>query len=134
MSGAQNGTAVVLKVEGTEIALGKSNSFNLSRALIDVSNKASGGWKESIYGQGSGSFDFEGVFSESAPYGFKELYAALIAKTVLTVRMTSSTAGDKYYEAECLLTSLSLSAPMEDAETFTATFEITGAPVSGTVS
>jgi len=134
MAGAQNGTAVVLKVEGTAIAKGKSKSFNLSRATIDVSNQDSGGWKESIYGQGSGTFDFEGVFDEAATYGFEELYAAMIAKTVLTVRMTSATSGDKYYEAECLCTNATLTAPMEDAETFTASFEITGAPVSGTVS
>ena len=131
---AQNGTAVVLKVEGTAIAKGKSNTFNLSRALIDVSNKDSAGWKEQIYGQGSGSFDFDGVFDEAATYGFEELYAALVAKTVLTVRMTSATTNDKYYEAECLISNLSLSAPMEDAETFTCTFEITGAPSTGTVA
>jgi len=134
MAGAQNGTAVVLKVESTTIAKGKSNTFNLSRALIDVSNKDSSGWKEQIYGQGSGSFDFDGVFAEDAAYGFEELYAALVAKTVLTVRMTSATTGDKYYEAECLISNLSLAAPMEDVETFTCTFEITGAPTTGSVA
>ena len=131
---AQNGTACLLKVEGTEIAMGKSNGFNLSRALIDISNKDSAGWKESIYGQGSGSFDFDGVFNEAATYGYKELYAALVAKTVLTVRMTTANVGDKYYEAECLITSLANTAPMEDAQTFSATFEITGAPTQGTVA
>lgn len=131
---AQNGTACVLKVEGTTIAMGKSNGFNLSRALIDISNKDSAGWKESIYGQGSGSFDFDGVFNEAATYGYKELYAAIVAETVLTVRMTTATAGDKYYEAECLITSLSNTAPMEDAQTFSCTFVITGAPAQGTVA
>ena len=131
---AQNGTAVVLKVEGTAIAKGKSNGFNLSRALIDISNKDSNGWKESLYGQGSGSFDFDGVFDEAATYGYEDLYAAITAKTVLTVRMTTATVGDKYYEAECMITSLNNTAPMEDAQTFSATFEITGAPTTGTVS
>jgi TP901-1 family phage major tail protein len=131
---AQNGTAVVLKIEGTTIAKGKSNGFNLSRALIDISNKDSNGWKESLYGQGSGSFDFDGVFDEAATYGYDELYAALVAKTVLTVRMTSATTGEKYYEAECMITSLNNTAPMEDAQTFSCTLEITGAPTQGTVS
>ena len=134
MAGAQNGTAVVLKVEGTTIAKGKSNTFNLSRALIDVSNKDSAGWKEQIYGQGSGSFDFDGVFDEAATYGYEELFDAIKAKTLLTVRMTSATTGDKYYEAECLLSNLTLTAPMEDAETFTCTFDITGEPTKGTVA
>lgn len=131
---AQNGTAVNLYVGSTLVASGKSNSFNLSRALIDVSNKASNGWKESIYGQGSGSFDFEGIFEESATWGFDEAYAALVGKTVLTVKMASTTAGDKYYSASCLITSLKNTAPMEDAQTWSATFEITGAPSQGTVA
>jgi hypothetical protein len=135
---AQNGTAVNLYLNGTIFAMGKSNSFNLSRALIDVSNKQSNGWKESIYGQGSGSFDFEGVFIEDAAgipaVGFRELYECLIDKTVITVKMASTTAGDYNYSASCLITSLKNTAPMEDAQTISATFEITGAPSQGTVA
>jgi predicted secreted protein len=131
---AQNGTAVNLYVGSTLVAMGKSNSFNLSRALIDVSNKTSNGWKESIYGQGSGSFDFEGVFEEGASWGFEDAYTALTSKTVLTVKMASTTAGDAYYSANCLITSLKNTAPMEDAQTWSATFEITGAPSTGSVA
>lgn len=46
---ALNGTALILKVGSTTVAKGKSNTFNISRATIDVSNKDSAGWKESIY-------------------------------------------------------------------------------------
>ena len=131
---AQNGTAVNLYVGSTLVASGKTNSFNLSRALIDVSNKTSNGWKESIYGQGSGSFDFEGIFEEAASWGFEDAYDALTAKTVLTVKMASTTTGDKYYSASCLITSLKNTAPMEDAQTWSATFEMTGAPSTGSVA
>jgi hypothetical protein len=131
---AQNGTAVNLYVGSTLVASGKSNSFNLSRATIDVSNKTSNGWKEQIYGQGSGSFDFEGIFEESGTWGFDEAYAALTAKTVLTVKSASTTTGDKYYSGSCLITSLKSTAPMEDASTWSATFELTGAPSQGTVA
>lgn len=132
-SGAMNGTAILLSVEGTSIAKLKTNSMAINAATIDVSNKSSGGWKESIYGQRSGSFDFEGVFDEAGSWGFDEAFAAIGAKTVLTVRWSSAVTGDKYYEAECLLTSISQSAPMEDAVTFSGTLEITGAPTTGTV-
>ena len=132
-SGAMNGTAILLLVEGSAVAKLKTNSISLNAATIDVSNKTSGGWKESIYGQRSGSFDFEGVFDEAGSWGFDEAFTAIGAKTVLTVRWASAVTGDKYYEAECLLTSISQSAPMEDAVTFSGTFEITGAPTTGTV-
>jgi predicted secreted protein len=131
-TGAMNGTAVVLKINGTTIAKLKSNSFTVNRAAIDVSNKDSGGWQESIYGQGSGSFDFEGVFAEDATYGFKQGYLALVNKTTVTAKWAAAT-GDMYYEAACLVTSMTETAPMEDAVTFTGTLQITGAPTTGTL-
>jgi TP901-1 family phage major tail protein len=131
-TGAINGTAVVLKIGGTTIAKLKSNSLKLSRNAIDISNKDSGGWKESIYGQGSGSFDFEGVFAEDGTWGFDEAYAAISGKTNLTAKWTAG-AGDLYYQASCILTSISMTAPMEDAVTFSGSLEITGAPTTGTL-
>jgi predicted secreted protein len=130
--GAMNGTAIVLKINGTTIAKLKSNSFTVNRAAIDVSNKDSGGWQESIYGQGSGSFDFEGVFAEDANYGFKQGYLALVNKSTATARWAGAT-GDMYYEATCLVTSMTETAPMEDAVTFTGTLQMTGAPTTGTI-
>lgn len=132
-TGAMNGTAILLKVEGTTVAKLTSNSFSLNRAAIDVSNKDSNGWQESIYGQGSGSFECEGVFAENGTWGFDEAYTALTAKTVLTIRYGTTTAGDKYYEGECLLTSLTQTAPMEDKVTFSCTLQLTGEPSSGTI-
>ena len=131
-TGAMNGTAILLKVEGTTVAKLTSNSISLNRAAIDVSNKDSNGWQESIYGQGSGSFDCEGVFAEDGTWGFDEAYTALTSKSVLTVRYASAVTGDKYYEGECLLTSLTQTAPMEDKVTFSCTLQLTGAPTSGT--
>ena len=133
-TGAMNGTAILLKIETTTIAKLTSNNISFSRAAIDVSNKDSGGWQESIYGQGSGSFDCEGVFDEGGTWGADEAYAAIVAKTVLTTRWASAVSGDKYYEAECLLTAFSMSAPMEDKVTFSCTLQMTGAPSTGTVA
>lgn len=123
---AQNGTAVILYADYYPFAYGKTNSLTLSRAAIDVSNKGSNGWKETIYGQGSGSFDFEGIFVEAASWGYIEAYNAMVNKTVLTIKMSSDHIGDKYYQGTCLITSLKNTAPMEDAQTWAATFELVG--------
>lgn len=133
-TGAMNGTAVLLKIETTTVAKLTSNNITFSRAAIDVSNKDSGGWQESIYGQGSGSIDCEGVFDEAGSWGADEAYTAIVNKSVLTARWATAVAGDKYYEAECLLTSFSMSAPNEDKVTFTCSLQFTGAPSTGTVS
>ena len=130
--GPMNGTAVLLYDGATAIGYGTSIGLNLSRSPIDVSSKNSAGWKESIYGQGSGSFDFEGVFTEDSTVSFSTLYTKLAAKTTITAKWASAVAGDKNYSASVLLTSLSQSGPMEDKITFSATFEITGAPTQGT--
>jgi predicted secreted protein len=106
--------------------------MSFTRALIDVSNKDSGGWKESIYGQGSATFDFEGVFVENGNWGFSQAFVALNSKSTFTARW-SGPAGDIYYQATCLISSLSETAPMEDAVTFSGTLEMTGAPTTGTV-
>lgn len=133
-SGAMNGTAILLKIGGTTVAKLKSNAITANASAIDVSNKDSAGWQESIYGQRSGKFDFEGIFDEAATWGFDEGFAAITGKTTLTARWTSSTNGDKYYEATCLLTSITETAPMEDAVTFSGTLQWTGAPTTGTVA
>jgi TP901-1 family phage major tail protein len=133
-TGAMNGTAIVLKIGGVTVAKLKSNSISANAAAIDVSNKDSAGWQESIYGQRSGSFDFDGVFAEDGSWGFDEGFAAITGKTTLTARWTSAANGDKYYEATCLLTSISETAPMEDAVTFTGTLQWTGAPTTGVVA
>jgi len=133
-TGAMNGTAILLKVGGVTVAKLKSNSFKLERSLIDVSNKSSSGWKESIYGQGSGGFDFDGIFSEDGTWGFDEAYAAMVAKTELTILYTTAVSGDKTYGGTCLLTSITTTAPMEDAATFSGSLVITGAPTTGTVA
>jgi len=131
-TGPMNGTAVLLYDGTTAIGYGTSVGLNLARSPIDVSNKSSAGWKESIYGQGSGSFDFEGVFTEDGTVSFSTLYAKLAAKTVITAKWASAVVGDKNYSASVLITSLSNTSPMEDKITFSATFEITGAPTQGT--
>lgn len=131
-TGAMNGTAMVLKIGGTTVAKLKSNSIKVNAAAIDVSNKDSEGWKESIYGQRSGSFDFEGVFAENGNWGFTQAYGAIANKTTLTARWGSGVGGDLYYEASCIMTSISETAPMEDAVTFSGTLEMTGKPTTGT--
>ena len=131
-TGAMNGTAMVLTIGATQIAKLKTNSFKVNANAIDTSNKDSAGWKEQIYGQRSGSFDFEGIFAENGNWGMTQAYAAIANKTTLTAKWGSGVTGDVYYSASCILTSATETAPMEDVVTFSGTLEITGAPTTGT--
>ena len=132
-TGPMNGTAIILKVGATAVALLESNDIAFNRAVIEVTNKDSLGWKDSIYGLGSASINCSGVFAEDSTWGFDEAYAAILNKTELSLVYGSAVTGDKIYTCTALITSLSQSAPMEDKVTFSATFEVIGAPVQSTL-
>lgn len=133
-TGKGNGTLSALYIGGTKIAHLTSNDMSYEQALRDATTKDSNGYKESLEGLRSGSFNAEGYFAEDAAYGFDDLFAAYTGRTVLTVRYSTEVSGDKYYEGSCYLTSLSQSAGVEETATFSASFELTGAPTEGTVS
>lgn len=134
MANGINGSAMLLLIEGTAVAFGKSLNFNLSKATIDVSNKDSASNKEIISGQKSGSFDFDGIYVDNPTYGYEDIFALWQGTATATIRIAMSTTGTKYYEAEAIVTNLTLTAPMEDAITFSCTLEISGAVTQGTVA
>ena len=120
-------------VGGTKIAHLTSNDFTVEHSPRDATTKDSSGYREILEGLRSGSFSADGYFAEDAAYGFTDLFAAWTGRTALTVRLSSAVSGDNYYEATAYLTSLSRTAPVEDTETFSASFDISGSVTEGTV-
>jgi predicted secreted protein len=57
----QNGTDILLLLNGERIAAVKTNGIKTNAAMRDVSTKDSGGWKEQDYGQLSFSCSAEGL-------------------------------------------------------------------------
>ena len=58
----QNGTDLILMVDGERFAAATANEISLTRAMRDVTNKDSGSWKENEYGLGEGSMNGTGLF------------------------------------------------------------------------
>lgn len=58
----QNGTDIILMVDGERFAAATANEISLTRAMRDVTNKDSGSWKENEYGLGEGSMNGTGLF------------------------------------------------------------------------
>lgn len=58
----QNGTDIILMVDGERFAAATANEISLTRAMRDVTNKDSGNWKENEYGLGEGSMNGTGLF------------------------------------------------------------------------
>jgi predicted secreted protein len=58
----ENGTDIILFVDGERFAALTANELNISGATRDTTNKDSGGWKELEYGLKEGSFSGTGLF------------------------------------------------------------------------
>jgi TP901-1 family phage major tail protein len=121
-TGPFNGTTMQVYVAGT--ALGLSTSFDLSinAAEIDVTSKDSGGWKDVLSGLRDWSVSADGIISLSSDTNAEYLSGLITNRTQVNLRMSTETSGDGYWHGSAYVTSLSISAPMEDKVTFSATF------------
>lgn len=134
-TGINNGSLVALYIGGNKVANLTSSGFTLEHALRDATTKDSAGWKESLEGLRSASFECEGMYAEDETYNFADFTALIIAsRATATFRYSTEVMGDKYYEGACYVTNCSRTAGVEESETFSCTLEVTGAVTEGTVS
>jgi len=129
-TGLVNGTLISIykDVAGTltKIANATSHSIDISKDMIDVTNKDSAGAKEFIAGEYGYTLNVEGIFEEDASVSTQG--------TSVTVVMTTNSSGDQKLTGAAFFSSLSLSAPNNDKATFTGTLQGTGALTIGTVT
>jgi predicted secreted protein len=141
-TGITNGTLIAIykDVSGTltKIANATSNDFEVTKDMIESTNKDSAGWKEFIVGEGGYTMSVEGMFEEDGSVGasisWKEIMTDLLAGTSVTIVMTSNVSGDLKLSGSAFFSNLSLSAPKNDVTTFTASIQGTGALTVGTIS
>ena len=120
------GVDVILKVkvDGQMKAIGGQKGASLSRSAetIDVSDKTSGGWSESIMGMKSWSLDCEG-FVTLGDEGFEALYTAFDERTPLEVDIKVGGADGYTYTGEVVITDFPEEFPMDDAVTYSLTLQ-----------
>lgn len=110
-----------------------SNGIDVTLADQTTSNKCSGGWAESLSGEGSWTFPGEGQAvslsetEEETKTNFQAIALLAIEKTVFFARMTNA-AKDIYREGKVRISSYSESAPNNEPYTFTVTFTGIGKP------
>lgn len=132
-TGKPNGTLICIYIGGVKVSHLTTNSHQVQMAIRDTSTKDSGGWKEGAGGQLSWSASCEGYFAEDATYGYEDLYDALIARTTLTVMISSAVTGDVKYTGSALITSLERTSPLEETVTFTCSLEGISSLVKATI-
>lgn len=125
-TGIGNGSLIGVYIGNTKILNGTTSKFGIKMATRDTTNKDTSGWKTALGGllnwEGSGDF----LFAEDASYGFSDLFAAITARTAVTIKISSEVVGDNYYSGSAFLTSLDKDDTMEANSTFSVSFEGTG--------
>lgn len=116
------------------IACTTSNGFTASREEIDVSNKCSEGWSDSLSGRGSFGFSLDGQLvslADDAEAALKvtnqELLQAMLDEKSFFMKLTNLEE-DVYREGKVRLTSYDETAGNQEAYTFTASASGIGKP------
>ena len=133
-AGIMNGTLIGVYAGGTLIAHATEGSISLNLDTRDATTKDSSGTRDLLEGVKSGTISVSALYADDATYGVDELMTAWSGRSTLTIKFSTEVTGDSYWEASAYVTSLEVSAGMEDNATYSATFELSGTITYGTVA
>lgn len=124
-----NGTAVLVTVGGEEINLLTECSISLTTELRDITNKTSGGFKQSLAGLRSGSVNFSSLHDEDEDstdvQKLQDLWTVWSTDTATaSIKFTTEVTGDYEFSASGFITSLEINAGTEDNVTVSGTIEL----------
>ncbi len=141
-NGILNGTDLKVYItpdggSATLIAYATNATININHSTRSISNKESSGWEESMEGMRNWDVSVDAMYAwldaDGSAIGgltLSELFSVMIetrAKASITFGVTSTSSGDTKYAGDVWMTSSSLTAPLEDSSTFSASFQGTGA-------
>lgn len=129
-----NGTATIIKMDGTQMAELTNVTVSLSQETFDVTSKESAGWAEILPGVRSATFSAEGIADfQATNKDLADVFAAFITRAAVAIEWTNAVSGDKKLTCNAYITSCEISAPMEDTVTYSIEFQSTGAVTSATI-
>ena len=136
-NGILNGTDLKVYDGTTLIAYATNGTININHSPRSISNKESGGYEESMEGMRYWDVSVDAMYawldaSGSAIAGktLSELFTSYIhsrASFTITFGVTTTGTEDTKYSGTVWMTSASLTAPLEDSATYSASFQGTGA-------
>lgn len=133
-TGYGNGSDFGVYVDDTLIAVGLDNSLQLTKNMINVSNKDSGSSAEYIPGRGDGTVQGSARFKYDAGYGWSDLLGLYNNDTEVTIRYSNDTVDDDEMSFSAYISELSRQDPDDDNSTIDYTFQKTGDITESTIS
>lgn len=137
----RNGSSILLQltVGGSlkTIAGQISGSHDLTVDTVDTTHKLSPNAAKSFIATehtATMSVDCQVDPSDSTNATYSDVYAAAKAKAAIAYSYGSTTAGEKYYTGNAIVTGISESAPKADKITFTVSLQVTGEETENTAS
>ena len=136
-NGILNGTDLKVYDGATLIAYATNGTININHSPRSISNKESGGYEESMEGMRNWDVSVDAMYawldaagSAIAGKTLSELFTSYIhtrASFTITFGVTTTGTEDTKYSGSVWMTSASLTAPLEDSATYSASFQGTGA-------
>jgi len=108
----------------TKIGGATDATIDMSGEGIDVTDKDSNGWAESLIGIKSAEISSEHFMLDSDA-GYSELEDAYLGDTVLDLRFTIG--ASKHFQGTFRVSKLSIKGPLKEAGTVSVSFSLTGA-------
>lgn len=121
------GNSLLVYVNDVAIGCLTNNEFTSTNEEIDATCKDNDGAYDSLSGGNTASISFDGIWDTDATYGFNELINIHKNKTEVALRMGVAGSGGTYIQAaRAVLNDLSWTGPLNEATTFSGTFQIRG--------
>ena len=128
--GVVNGHFLRFFVGGVSIAKATECTISFAAATREIAHKdtassLTGGWREVLPGQLSGTGSTSGLYAEDTN-SFATLYDSMVAGDTLAITFTTGESGDSVWYADAIITSMELSAPNDENVTYSISFEFSG--------
>jgi len=129
-TGKVSGNLFLVYMDGTAIACSTEASVNITNEQIEVTCKDNDGAKTYILGGQDATFTVGGIF-QFDNNGADQLTDAVIDQTTVTVRFGTDVIGDFFLEMDAIITSMEITAPLNNVTTYSATFTAAGPLTKG---
>ena len=125
-AGIMNATDLAFYIDGALIGHATEGSISISEEPRDTTTKESGGWRELKEGLRSFSGSTTHFHAEDATTNVDDLYSHVEARTPVDFVFSTEQAGDKRWSGTVRVTSIEVSAGVEDNVGLSVSFEGTG--------
>jgi TP901-1 family phage major tail protein len=124
-----NGTAQILKMDGTQLAELTNVTMSMNQDVFETTSKESLGWKEIMPGLRDITYSAEGLADfVAANKDLTDIFTAYNARALVAIVWTNLIPGNTSVTQSAYITSCEVSAPMEDVVTYSIEFAGTGTP------